>query len=186
MFLFHNTSLEALELILKNECLKSLSLLKKEGTTNIIGEGSGIYTKNNFIYFSCSEKLFSKNTHAQIILYFNSKLLYKRQFYVSNAHSPVPNIEETWNDSNGNKHYKKKYNKYYKNYDKVLQKLFDYSISTYKKVFQVFQQIAIKNKVNLDDLIGIEFKFKKFATPKILKYIKDFYPNVKVKINENK
>ena len=87
MFLFHDTSLEALELILKNECLKSLSLLKKEGQNNIFGEGEGLYEKNDFIYFSCSEKLFSKNTHAHIILYFNSKLLYNRQFYVDNLHS---------------------------------------------------------------------------------------------------
>jgi hypothetical protein len=95
----------------------------------------------------------------------------------------VPQRLATWK-SDGIK-YKKKYNKNYTKYNSVLTKLYNYSISVLKKgeAFQVFQQIAVRNKVNLDELVAIQFYNKSFATESIIKYITKFYPNIIIKIN---
>jgi hypothetical protein len=50
------------------------------------------------------------------------------------------------------------------------------------KAFQVFQQIAVRNKVNLDELVAIHFHNKSFATESIIKYITKLYPNIIIKI----
>ena len=183
MYLIHNTNTSSLKSILKDGYLKSYSLLKKYKKTPTNGEGIGLYTENNFVYFSCVDKLFNKKIHSSITMYFNSKLLFNKSFYVANLHSPTPNqINEWWiNNDNGKKikMYKRKYNRYYTNYDKVLKKLYDYSISVLPRgySFQVFQQVAVRNKVNLKELVAIEFK-KNIVSDSIINYITKYYPNV--------
>ena len=182
MYLIHNTSLPALESILKDRELKSLSLLKKENknfSRYAPNEGGGIYTKNNFVYFSCTDKLYDKNILNSITMYFNSKLLFNNSFYLYTGHSPDPeSLHESGMD------YKRKYNRYYNEYNTVLKKLYNYSISILEngKAFQIFQQIAVRNKVNLNELVAIEFNNKILATDSIIKYITKMFPNVEIKI----
>lgn len=183
MYIFHNTNMFQLKSILEDGYLKSYSLLKKKPKN---GEGNGLYNKNNFVYFSCTDKLFDKNIMSYITLYFNSKLLYNKSFYVSTQHSPEPNKLGEWYVKNKGKKikmYKIKYNRYYKNYNSVLKKLYKKSISISNKYFQVFQQIAIKNKVNLNELVAIEFKKNTIIPNNIKKYISKYYPNIIIKYN---
>ncbi len=200
MYLFHNTTSESLKNILKDGYLKSLSLLKKEGYNAIANEGDGIYTENNFVFFSCVDELFKYKISSSITLYFNSKLLFNRTFYIANYHfsNPEPepnnlknqdNLKELDNylkkwKENGNPDYKQKYDRYYKKYNDVLKKIFNRSISILPNAFsfQLFQQIALSNKVSIKELVGIEFKNKNDATPDIIQYINKYYPNVEIKI----
>jgi hypothetical protein len=184
MYLIHNTNISSLKSTLKYGYLKSYSLLKKENNTQKNGEGSGLYTKNNFVYFSCVDNLFDKKIHSSITMYFNSKLLFNKSFYVSTHYSPYPNeLGEWWiKNHKGNriKMYKRKYNRYYTKYNRVLKKLYDYSFSVSNGyLFQVFQQIAVRNKVNLNELVAIEFK--KNVTDDIINYITKYYPNIIIK-----
>jgi len=171
MYLIHITETKYLESILKDGELKSNKL------TNNISSGDSIYYNlNKFIYFSTTDKLFDKKVYGDIILYFTSDLLYNRKFYVSTMWSDAPNYLD---ESKGE--YKRKYPRYYKEYDQVLSKLYKKSINKLPngKSFQVFQQVAIENKVNIKDkLIGIKFKIK--PTDKIIKYINIHYPMCKI------
>ena len=123
-------------------------------------------------------------------MYFNSKLLFNRSFYVSTTHSPFPNDLGEWHIKEKGKKitmYKRKYNKNYTKYNTVLKKLYDFSISMLNGYsFQTFQQIAVRNKVNLNELVAIGFRDKSFATDNIINYITKYYPNVVIKINEKK
>lgn len=187
MYLTHNTNLYALKSILKDDYLKSYSILKKFKKDFKPNEGSGLYTENNFVYFSCVDKLFDKKICSAVTLYFNSKLLFNKSFYVSTMHSPYPNKLEEWFQANDHgekiKQYKRKYNKYYTKYNTVLKKLYDYSISVLPngEAFEVFQQIAVRNKVSLQELVAIEFK-KEFINDSIINYIGKYYPNVQINI----
>ena len=182
MYLFHNTDMTALKLILKDGYLKSYSLINGKKS---LGEGAGLYTENKFVYFSCINKLFEKEIFSNITMYFNSKLLYNKSFYVSTVHSAEPNNLGEWWTKNDNgkrvKMYKRKYNKNYSKYKVVLKRLYKHSINMYEKAFQVFQQVAVRNKVSLKDLIAIEFK-KKFVNDSIIKYITKYYPAIIIKI----
>ncbi len=199
MYLFHNTTSESLKNILKDGYLKSLSLLKKEGYNAIANEGDGHYIENNFVFFSCVDELFKYKISSSITLYFNSKLLFNRTFYIANHHTPKPepepnnlkkqdNLKELDNlkkwKENGDPPYKQKYDRYYKKYNDVLKKIFNRSISILPNAFsfQLFQQIALSNKVSIKELVGIEFKNKNDATPDIIQYINKYYPNVEIKI----
>ena len=177
MYLIHNTQISALKLILKDECLKSYSLLEKPPKDN-----EGLYIKNNYVYFSCTNTLFDKNIFSRITLYFNSKLLLKKAFYVSTVHSPYPNhLDEWYVIENGKriKMYKRKYEKNYTKYNTILKKLYNYSVSVLNgKSFQIFQQVAVRNKVSLNELVAIEFKGKSSATNNIINYITKHYPHV--------
>ena len=192
MYLIHNTNIKSLKSILKDGYLKSLSLLIKEGYNkkSLDGEGTSLYDKNKFVYFSCIDKLFSRKIWAQVTLYFNSKLLFNKSFYISTNHSPAPNYLGEWwiknEDGTKYKMYKRKYNKYYEKYDNVLKKLFKFSISQLEngKSFQIFQQIAVLNKVNLKELVAIEFNHKKDVNPNIINYIKKYYPEIEIKLND--
>lgn len=186
MFLSHNTNLRSLKNILKDGYLKSYSLLKSEGYNmkKIDGEGWGLYTENNFVYFSCVKELFTYKIISQITLYFTSDLLFNRTFYISNHHTSFPDKFIEYKDKNI-VIYRRKYKRFYKNYNRVLENLFNYSISVSKKSFQAYQQIAVLNKINLDKLICIEFNYKDDANKNIVRYIKKYYPNVEIKINEN-
>ncbi len=186
MYLLHNTNISSLKLILKDGFLKSYSLLKKSNKISKDTLGTGLYKENDFLYFSCVDKLFDDNIIGNVILYFNSKLLYNRSFYVSTVWSPYPNYLGEWNvkDKNGKiiKEYKRKYVRYYPKYNFVLQKLYQYSISVHKN-FQYFQQVAIRNKVNLKELVAIEFT-EGFENDKIINYISKYYPSIEIKISK--
>ena len=82
------------------------------------------------------------------------------------------------------KNIKRKYNRYYSKYNNVLKKLYNQSK---KKLdyFQIFQQVAVKNKVNLKELIAIEIT-EGFQNDKILNYISKNYPNIEIKITKMK
>ena len=56
MYLFHQTNLESLELILKQDKLKAAYL------TNRLGDGDGVYPakKQKFVFFGVIDKLDSK------------------------------------------------------------------------------------------------------------------------------
>ena len=116
-----------------------------------------------------------------ITLYFDSELLYNRTFYISTIHSADPiNALGEW--KNGNTlQYKRKYKKNYLHYDKVLLDLYKNSITNLPKGkgFQLWQQIAINNKVNLNNLVGIHFN-KDEPTQSILKFINKNYPHIKI------
>jgi hypothetical protein len=82
-----------------------------------------------------------------------------------------------------------------------LKKLFDQSTSIYKyqknkvpqldqktltllSYFQNFQQVAVRNKVNLKELVAIEFS-ESFKNDKILNYISKNYPNIEIIITKS-
>jgi len=176
MYLVHTTELKYIKNILEDGELKSNKL-----TTNIEW-GDGVYNNdiNNFVYFVTTEKLFDKKILGSVILYLNSDLIYNRTFYVSTTWSNTPDNLGEWY-SNKRFQYKRKYSRYYDKYNQILSKLYNYSINVLPngKGFQVFQQVAIKNKVNIKDkLIGIQFQSK--PSDKLIQYIQTNYPNVKI------
>jgi hypothetical protein len=189
MYLIHNTSTSLLKSILKDGELKSYSLLKKINKTPKYSEGDGLYTENKFVYFSCTNKLFDKKILSDVTLYFNSKLLFNKSFYVSTMHSPEPDNLGEWliTNEDGTKYkvYKRKYNRYYTKYNTVLKKLYDSSVSQLNgEAFQVFQQVAVRNKVKLNELVAIQFNNDKLVTDNIINYITKHYPYVKIKKNK--
>ena len=84
---------------------------------------------------------------------------------------------------NGHKlnNYKSKYKRNYKNYDKILFDLYKNSISILENGhgFQIYQQVAINNKVNLNDLVGIQFTYRE-PEKSLIKFINKNYPNVEI------
>ena len=164
MYLFHNTNLTSLKMILKD------GLIKAPYLTNILNEGDGIYDAKDqkFIYFSVIDDLNSKyKIYSDITLYFDTKILWNRTFFIAPYHSGNP---DKLNKD------KKKYKQYYKNTNLVLKKLFNNSISK-NKVFQPFQQIAIKKQVNLKYLKAI--KFNKFKPSKeLINLLTNEFPNI--------
>ena len=151
-------------MILKDGLIKALYL------TNILNEGDGIYdTKDQkFIYFSVIDDLNSKyKIYSDITLYFDTKILWNRSFFIAPYHSGNP---DKLNKD------KKKYKQYYKNTNSVLNKLFNNSISK-NKVFQSFQQIAIKKQVNLKYLQAIKFNKSK-PSKELIKLLTNEFPNI--------
>ena len=67
MYLFHITNIESLKSILKSDYIKSYSLLKKSNKTPKDGHGLGLYTENNFVFFSCCDKLFDNKILGHVI-----------------------------------------------------------------------------------------------------------------------
>ena len=145
-------------------------LIKAPYLTNILNEGDGIYDAKDqkFIYFSVIDDLNSKyKIYSDITLYFDTKILWNRTFFIAPYHSGNP---DKLNKD------KKKYKQYYKNTNLVLKKLFNNSISK-NKVFQPFQQIAIKKQVNLKYLKAI--KFNKFKPSKeLINLLTNEFPNI--------
>lgn len=181
MYLVHETSHQSLKEILNENCIKSLNLLKP----SYLNQGDGIYKNNKFVYFTTIEKLFDKYV-GNIVIYINSDILYNRAFYVSTHHSPYPDklYEETTNNIT---EYNRKYNRYTKNYNKILQKLYKYSINVLNgKSYNAFQQVAVKNKINIANyIIGIYISDYKTIdnteTDKLIYYLKKNYPNILIK-----
>lgn len=174
MYLFHNTYDEkTLFKILKDGKLKAAYL------TNNIREGSGIYLAKNqkFVFFSTVDKLKSKyKISAMIILYFDSELLFNRSYYVATHHCMYP--PHTYEDKK-NKKYNRKYPQYYTRTKSVLKRLYDRSVSLLKgRFFQTFQQVAIKKECTLKHLKQISFA--KEPSPKLVKLIREKYPNVNI------
>jgi hypothetical protein len=189
MYLIHVTGANSLKSILKDGYLKSFSLIKKSGRTPKDGWASGLYTKNKFVFFSCCEKIFDDKILGPIILYFNSKLLYDKSFYVSTVWSPYPNDLGEWysgGKNNKKKEYKRKYDKNYSRYNSVLKKLYYQSKKKFK-YYQYFQQVSVQNKVNLKELVGIEF-IENFFNEKQINYFSNYisknYPNIEIKISK--
>jgi hypothetical protein len=150
MYLVHETTSQSLKKILNENCIKSLNLLEPK----YINQGDGVYKNNKFVYFTTTDKLFDKKYIGHILIYINSDILYNRAFFVSTHHSKYPDklYEKTINNI---KHYKRKYNRYTKNYNEILKKLYKYS-TNFGKAYNVFQQVAIKNKINIANyIIGI-------------------------------
>jgi len=148
MYLIHITPVEYLKKILLDNSLKSNKL------TGNINLGLGVYNgqPNSFVYFSTTDKLFDPNIlvgSSECIIYLNADILFNKSFYVSHYYSANPIT-------------KKKYSRYTKNYNSILKKLYNYSINQLEnsKVFYIFQQIAIKNKISINKyLAGIEIKY---------------------------
>ena len=176
MYLTHDTTIKYLKLILKDGYLKSNKLTKK------LNHGANAYYDNNpFVYFSTTTDLFDDKILGNITLYFNSKLLYNRNFYVSNFWTSKPDKLEEIKIKNNIISYRRKYNKYYQYYDDVLLELYKKSIRKDGSIDRFIQQVAINNKVNLFDLVGIYFKVIP-DDKSIIKYINKNYPFVKIYI----
>ena len=174
MYLFHVTDIHSLKKILIDNALKSASI------TGNINEGSSIYDHidQDFVFFSVTDEIHNeRQIYGDVILFFDYELLYNRSYYVSTIHSSTPDKLSKWNDGK-HKHYKLKYNQYHKYTKKVLEKLYNNSISMLPKgsSFQIFQQVAIKNKCNLDKLVYI--KFQKQVPTALIKTIKDKHPDI--------
>ena len=176
MQLIHHTDTEFIFKILKSKELKSNKL------TGNINQGDGIYDSNSFIYFATTPLFLDVRTSVPVTLYFDSDILYNRNFYIANMHTSTP--DETYR-ANKHGYYKTHYGRYTKNINSILQKLYNNSMNhkDKKKYFYIFQQIAIKNKVSLKYLTGIDFGC---YTPSdtLLKFISKNYPDIEVKYSE--
>ncbi len=160
MYLFHNTTYGFINQILHDGYLYSSSL------TGNISEGEAIYhpRHNKFVYFLVTDKIDNENIIGRLVMFFDTKLLENRTYYVDNQHTSHPT---------------KKYPQYYPNTKKVLTKLHNDSVLEHSKYFQVCQQIAVMNKASLKHLVAIKFKTKP-PSPSILKILKSKYPHVKI------
>tara|TARA_Y100001958_G_C21171205_1_gene502945 strand:+ start:142 stop:726 length:585 start_codon:yes stop_codon:yes gene_type:complete len=178
MYLIHETNLESLELILKQNKLKAACL------TNCLNAGHGIYPakKQKFVFFSVIDKLDSKyneQLQGNVTLFFNYKLLWNRTYYISNHWTDIPDELKTNNN-------KQKYNQYYKSTKKVLTKLFKDSLDMLDgKAFNVFQQVAILKHCDLKYLEKIKFHNCK-PSDKIIKLLKKKYPHIILEVTEKK
>lgn len=164
MYLFHNTNLSSLKKIIKD------GLIKASYLTNNLNEGDGIYNAKDqkFIYFSVVDEIKSKyKIYSDITLYFDTKILWNRTFFIASYHSSNPDKLSKE---------KKKYKQYYKNTNLVLNKLFNDSLSK-NKVFQSFQQIALKKQVNLKYLKGIKFNKSK-PSKELIKLLTKEFPDI--------
>lgn len=91
MYLVHETLLGNLYLILKEGKLKSHYLSGR------INNGYGVYSEpNKFVYFFLERKLFIDSTFGTCKLYFNTELLYNRDFYLSTLQSSSPDNTGKW------------------------------------------------------------------------------------------
>jgi hypothetical protein len=173
MYLIHNTTLDSLKSILIENKLKSSCL------SNNLNEGYGIYeaSQQKFVFFSVIDECVSKyKLYGNVILYFDSKILWNRSYYISTVHSSTPDYLGKWHKG---ANYKKKYNQYYKYTNKALTKLFKNAISQLPKgnAFQIFQQVAIKNQCDLKYLKKIQFLHSKPINA-IIKLMQNKYPDV--------
>ena len=73
--------------------------------------GDGVYNESNYIYFSCCKKLFDSKIMGNVVLYFDSKLLFNRKFFIANFYTSSPNILEEKKLKNGDILYSRKYKK---------------------------------------------------------------------------
>ena len=178
MYLIHHTSINNLLDILKDGKLKAAYL------TGNLDQGEGQYKpeKQKHVFFNCISKEdfneYKIDGHENnVCLFFESSLLYNRVFFTSDRHGPFPEKTSKKHDRYTNK----------KTIDKILKKLYDYSLGIvkkhkhkYKNDFTAFQQIAIRNGFIIDDsnLVAIKFKKRPNDSSQIIRYIKKNYQKI--------
>lgn len=159
MLLVHETSMICLTKIIKENSLKAACF------TNELNNGDGIYEakKQRFVFFNTVPSDYQDKPFeipGRVVMYFDAKLLYRRSWWIATCQSPCPHRVAEWTN-NTVKQYKRKYPQYYRHYNSVLNKLFLESVKKIgkspKHYCVVFQQVAIKNKCNLDYLKKIVF-----------------------------
>lgn len=166
MFIFHITTSEGLMGILKDGEIKSSAL------TGTLNEGSGIYKKSNWVYFSTTDKLFDRNANSSIILFLDSKALKNRNFYVYQGFVGDPKKTKLIKKNNPD-------------IDKILYELYKNSIKPgYEPYFRVFQQIAVQKRLKLGKFLrGVMItrpgKYSKIYE-KITRIIFDNYPRTEL------
>src|SRR5436853_6204527 len=117
MYLFHKTSISHLKSILESGQIKSSKM------TSNISEGSGVYTTNDFVYFSVTDTLFDPKTKHLNMLYLSSDVLSNQPFYVSNSHTNTPDVESE-NFVGDRLWYQRAYPAHYVDIDRVLHDLY--------------------------------------------------------------
>lgn len=170
MYLFHVTEPDYIYQILKDG-----ALMPSEVTGNL-SEGSGIYDHSPYVYFSTNKNISTdiKNIYGWIVLFFDSSLLYDREFYINPSHSGGITAKS------------KKYPINYHKIDEVLEELYNQSLERVKgikyKAFQVFQQVMVKGNVSLKYLKSIYFDpqmNKHKDNRKVEEILNKYYPKVK-------
>ena len=122
--------------------------------------------------------MFDDRALGCIVLYFDTKLLSNRVFYTAPKHTTTPHIDT----------HSKKYPPHTKDINKILHKLYINSLLLEGgEAFQVFQQIAVLHKAQIDKfLVAVEFKRlpKNNKEKKMIKecitYIKKHLSNVQI------
>lgn len=186
MLLVHNTNIKSLKKIIEDNKLKAAYL------TNNLNEGYGLYKpkQQKYLFFFLIDNYNSKDDKkisGIVSLYFDTKLLWNRKYYISTCLSGNPSGLKEWvlNYENRKcKMYKREYKQYYKKTDKVLNNLYNNKNNTFNP--QTDTQIAIKNTCNLKYLKKIKFLLYDDFKPsnKLLKLIKNNYPNVIIEIEK--
>ena len=151
MLLIHSTSLPNLKKILKDGLLKSSYLSKR------VNQGEGIYNESPLVYFSTVDSIDSEHldpiikNKSEILLCFDSQLLNNRIYYTSSRHTGRPDLYlKEMKVSKGQARHNREYPQYYPDTQHVLKKLFTSSLKCLGgRFFQIFQQVAIRNKCNL-------------------------------------
>lgn len=132
MYLIHGTTYDYIKEILKTNVLLSSKI------TGNLNEGSGIYTSNPFVFMGTTPNMPDNKLFGEVFIYLDPSILYNRVFFINNEHVSDP-------EKSG-----KKYKRYNKNINKILNDTYKKSLKLPdRKAFQIFQQIAIKNKINI-------------------------------------
>lgn len=176
MYVFHLTSHKYIMSILKTGKILSGSV------TGNLEIGFGIYGNNlsRFIFFSTCSKIFDKRINSHVIIYFKPEFLYDCKYYLSTGYAAdPPSALKLPQTAVITKMIKKRDNSFLR----YLKQLYLYSVSLSNNGFYAFNQIAIKDKLNIKEyMVGIEFQYE--PTFEIIKYLVNNYPDVKIKINK--
>jgi hypothetical protein len=177
--LSHETKLKYLAKILEQNELKSSAL---SGSLN---QGSGIYDKSNEIYFRAVKNIKDiTRPEGNVILFFNSKILYNKPFWISTTNSADTDThtKSTWNIKwKNDPQYSMKYKRHYKYVDKALKKLYLHSVSAGHPMI-IYNSVTVLNKINIKEhLVAIVLTPSVESKKEILeKYIKKHYPHTKI------
>jgi hypothetical protein len=102
------------------------------------------YSRSDYVYLNCCEEKFDNRIRGDVILYFDAKALYNREFYIDESYVTRPS---------------KKINRYCERYEEIIRGLYERSIKVLGgRSFQVFQQIAVRDRLQLRHLVGIGLK----------------------------
>jgi hypothetical protein len=177
MYLIHETSVGSLRNILEEGQLKAAYLIKD--TEDLLSAGYGLYPykEQKCIFFNVIDSL-QKRLQPSTLLYFDSKLLNNRSFYVSGGLISAPDQIKPFNK---NKSFHVKYKQHTKNIDIILKNLLDYSYACSKVIFLNFQQIAIKHHCNMNYLKKIRFSGYNYVhkeTKSLIRFLYTTYPHI--------
>tara|TARA_Y200000002_G_scaffold370337_1_gene365686 strand:+ start:609 stop:1199 length:591 start_codon:yes stop_codon:yes gene_type:complete len=185
MYLIHETSEDSLKKILEEGQLKAAYLI--ENTEDLWCHGAGILYPSNeqkCIFFNVIDSL-QKRLLSSTLLYFDSKLLNNRSFYVSGGLICAPDYIKPFNENkksyNRKKNFHIKYKQHTKNIDIILRNLLDYSYACSKDIFLIYQQIAIKQHCNLNYLKKIRFTGNDSVhkeTKALIRFLHKSYPHL--------